>query len=324
MAPSPKCIAITLLLVLVIFISFLHRQREVFPEVVEYSLRRSLQSKASCEVPKPADLHVPPTFVSSYPGSGAKLTWKLIRAITGMYTGDDFDHNGRVARGTAVAVKTHYPSHSPEEVFHSGKLDRVHQAILLIRNPVRALPSFHNFLYEKQQGLLNHSTRAPIEVWIEWRNQYFEHEMNLWINHVRWWMENFGRGGGKSLKLLVFEYLTSRGQGPKELSGLFDFFVSTDPTIRDNMVQRHQVDCIWEMLVKGTVPGEKERRKSLRSGPSEYPYTSTQLEFMKQSIQQLRNDFQANYPPLGDAMDYYLSEIEQLKAKIQSDSVNAI
>jgi hypothetical protein len=325
MAQVAKYIIVPLLLVLVIFISLRQDQGKLIEFVESHHQRRSLgstsstTSSSSCEISKPADLHVPSTFVASYPGSGAKLTWKLIRGITGLYTGDDFDHNGRVARGTAVAIKTHFPSHAPEDVFHSGKLDGVRQAILLIRNPLRAIPSFHNYLYEKKQGLLNHSTRAPVEVWVEWRNQFFQEEMTLWVDHIRWWMENFNKSGN-TLKLLVFEYLTSQTEGTKELTGLFDFFASTDPVIRNNMVPHHHINCIWEMLVKGTVPGEKERRKSLRTGPSEYPYTSSQLEIMIQSIQRLRTEYQASYPPLGDAMDFYLAEIEQLKARIQSDA----
>lgn len=34
-----------------------------------------------------------PTFTASYPGSGAKMTWNLVQALTGIVTGDEHRHN---------------------------------------------------------------------------------------------------------------------------------------------------------------------------------------------------------------------------------------
>ena len=68
-----------------------------------------------CEVrPATAPSHpVTPTFTASYPGSGAKMTWNLIEAMTGLVTGDDFQLNGHE---NMVSIKTHYPSHEGREV----------------------------------------------------------------------------------------------------------------------------------------------------------------------------------------------------------------
>ena len=47
------------------------------------------------------------SYAASYPGCGARMTWSLIEALTGMWTGDDWDSNGRGRR--VISVKTHYP-----------------------------------------------------------------------------------------------------------------------------------------------------------------------------------------------------------------------
>ncbi len=51
---------------------------------------RSLHNFGRCEI-EPAqvpDHRIQSTFTASYPGSGAKMTWKLIEAMTGLVTGE--------------------------------------------------------------------------------------------------------------------------------------------------------------------------------------------------------------------------------------------
>ena len=44
----------------------------------------------------------PPT-----PAVGARMTWNLVEALTGLETGDNWNNNGRGSN--VVTVKTHYP-----------------------------------------------------------------------------------------------------------------------------------------------------------------------------------------------------------------------
>lgn len=88
---------------------------------------------------------IPPTYQASFPGSGARMTWHLVMALTGISINDDFNHMKR-GYEKVVAVKTHYPlSH--------GKLLKedptFRGAMLLLRNPISAIPSFFNFKYGK-------------------------------------------------------------------------------------------------------------------------------------------------------------------------------
>jgi hypothetical protein len=61
---------------------------------------------------------------------------------------------------------THFPSHTPEEVFSKPVL-----------NPLSSIPSYHNFVYEQMNKLRNHSTRASVEVWLKWRDEFFGNEL---------------------------------------------------------------------------------------------------------------------------------------------------
>ncbi len=125
-------------------------------------------------IPKP----VPATWVGSYPGSGAEVTWQLIQAITGLATDEDTSNIGHAAKGNAVAIKTHFPSLAPAGAFiNLQKKLGVKQAILLIRNPMSAIPSYFNFQWEHENGLKPHSRRAPPHKWVEWRNGNFENEL---------------------------------------------------------------------------------------------------------------------------------------------------
>jgi len=271
------------------------------------------------DCPVPDTLNIPvthPVWSASYPGSGAKLTWKLIRAITGIFTGDDHDHNGRVGLGVVSAIKTHYPSNTPQAVIDklgSETLNRITRTILLTRNPLNALPSYCNFVYERQNKLRNHSTRAPLDYWITWRNENFEKELKLWVDHQRYWLD---KGNSDSLYHLTFEHLVDPNQGPDSLKGMGEF-LSHDEEIPT--VPSDRMDCIWEMFVdKSTVPGEKERRRSLRHGGADhYTYTEAQLDQIIMALQQLENDYMANYPDFAKVMGEYSRIIQESRVQMQ-------
>lgn len=270
-----------------------------------------------CVVPNAAEVAVRnPTWTASYPGSGAKLTWKLIRAITGIFTSDDHDHNGRVEKGMVVAVKTHFPSHTDPQVFAQDKLRHISRTVLLTRNPLNSIPSYHNFVYEQQNGLLNHSTRAPIEAWIKWRNEFFGQELKNWIDHQKYWIDNYPREQGK-FHLVAMEHLTSQERGPETLKQLGIFLARGEQDIADNMVPPERVPCIWDMFVHGKVPGERERRNSHRSGgPKEYPFTQPQLEQMIEALLQFKSEYQ-QHQDLAQIVDEYVFKIEEKKTQVQ-------
>ena len=270
-----------------------------------------------CGVDLPEERPVTPAWTASYPGSGAKLTWKLVRGITGLWTSDDHDHNGRVESGVVVAVKTHFPSHTPGEVFFKPSLRHIQRAVLILRNPFAAIPSYHNFVYEQMNNLRNHSTRAPVDVWLKWRDAFFEIELKAWVDHAQYWIDNYLG----SFFLLPFEHLTSDVTGISTLTSLTAFFAAADDQIGKHIAAEEQLPCIWEMYVKGKDLDNvetKKRHSHREGGPTEYPYTNLQLESMIASIVQFQNA-NPSVDGLSDLLNEYIVVIEN--KRVQQDGV---
>ena len=124
-------------------------------------LRRSLSNalpEGGCEItwPQKPPTDVEITYAASYPGCGARMTWNLVEALTGLETGDDWNNNGRGEE--VVTVKTHYPQSNGILVEFDDKIKRV---FLVIRNPMKSIPSFFNHIYEMRNHLPVHSKHAP-------------------------------------------------------------------------------------------------------------------------------------------------------------------
>ena len=112
------------------------------------------------------------TYAASYPGCGARMTWNLVEALTGLETGDDWNNNGRGEE--VITVKTHYPQSNGILVDFDEKIQR---GFIVVRNPMKSIPSFFNHIYEMRNHLPVHSERAPVDEWIKWRNAYIDTEI---------------------------------------------------------------------------------------------------------------------------------------------------
>lgn len=267
------------------FILDRHRQKEpslINDDKFEFSL-----TGQKCLIPlaKPMDAH--PVLIASYPGSGAKLTWKLIRAITGIMTSDDYDHNGLAKRKEVIGIKTHYPvpNVSNQQTFSSFAY--INRSVLLLRNPIDALSSYHNFQYEMSNNLQNHSVRAPSEKWIEWRDKYFYEEMKAWVDHTKFWILHHAP---ENRLIISYEHLVSSRDGPSELLKLKNFVrVGNEPILTTDNVD---IPCIWDTLVNGSID-EGTRMASLRKGVTSKgrPLTDNQLKAVKDELIGLRDLF---------------------------------
>jgi len=268
---------------------------------------RQLQSQSSeslvvtdpprdCSISRPEPRTMLPTIIASYPGSGAKMTWKLTRAITGVMTGDDFNHNGLVSKGQVVGIKTHYPSECCCDPDSFAPLLNVDQSVLLLRNPMNALPSYHNFFYEMEQKLKNHSTRAPVEVWIEWRDQQFEEHLATWLHVVKFWMEHHTY---EHRLIITYENMIHDETGPTELFRLAKFVMRGDELASPE----EDVPCVWDYIVNSRAD-EATRKGSKRSGgPMERPYSTDQLNRMIDELKALKNLYPAQ---LGQILEGYM------------------
>ena len=135
------------------------------------------------------------TLLTSYPGSGKRFTWQVIRGITNHEVADDWDFSGFL-KHNPLTVKTSWPHN--EGVWSWD--DEMDQVILLIRNPRWAwVPPYHTMRYELNysehwlgsyaQLYMVYTTRPIVDDWIVWREQNFETEIENWANHIDFWME---------------------------------------------------------------------------------------------------------------------------------------
>ena len=140
-------------------------------------------SLGDCQVLEglPPTKKIAPIFAASYPGSGAKMSWNLITGLTGIQTGDEHRING-LHWDESITVKTHFP-HKQGNSNIGTMMERTEdeadlkfsfpRAFVMIRHPMYAIPGYHNYLFEKENGLEGHSTRAPLEEWLQWRDVNF-------------------------------------------------------------------------------------------------------------------------------------------------------
>ncbi len=94
----------------------------------------------------PSDSRV---YIASFPGSGARMTWKLVEALSEKRTTDEWNSNG--LGQDAIGVNTHWPhpTHGHKVAWGDDEIDR---AIIFIRNPMHVLPVFHNYIYAATVG----------------------------------------------------------------------------------------------------------------------------------------------------------------------------
>jgi hypothetical protein len=270
------------------------------------------EEAAECKPLEPQKRQVTPTWLTSFPGSGSRMAWKLIEAITGLYTGDDLDIAGHIESGVAVAVKTHYPSHTDAKLFNQEKLAGISRSVLLLRNPMDAIPALYRFVYfvEEKHERTSSSAAPPSNAWVSWRNQYFDRELQLWMEHTQWWLANYPR---ENVHLVPFESLFSPERGSNELQKLGNFLGSADPNIAASLLAPDKFCCVWEKLVS-----QDEFDTSSEKTP---PYTADQLEAIIQGLIALR-DNNESFPEFFALMDEYLGEIVETKKEIVSMSRN--
>ena len=205
-----------------------------------------------------------PTFTASYPGSGAKMTWNLVQALTGIVTGDEHRHNDQ-AWSEAVTVKAHYPHIQGNPAVAETSNGDFPRVVLILRHPADALPGFHNFLYEYERGLPDHSSRAPLSAWLEWRDGNFAEQIQAWEDHTSYWMERYSDPADRLI--ITFEGMVDDTWGPHVALALNQFLRLT-PGV-DSIIDE-SVECVWKKIIQYKVAARpKPSAMSLKTAPSE-------------------------------------------------------
>jgi hypothetical protein len=133
------------------------------------------------------------TLLVSYPGSGKRFTWTLIKALTNSEVADDWDFSEKL-NTNPLTIKTSFPH--KEGTWSWGK--QMDQVLLLVRSPRWAIPSYHNMRFELNyaDGWLSslarvdftYTERPAVAQWYAWRNARFDWELSRWAYQIDFWM----------------------------------------------------------------------------------------------------------------------------------------
>ncbi len=178
-----------------------------------------------------------PIYAASYPGSGSQMTHYLFEAITGLEAGDEHHHRGD--KYDMITIKTHFPAR-PHNVEGNRMMTKV---ILLLRNPLYSIPSYHNFLYEEENDIPNHTMKAPVESWIKWRDDHVYEEIAKWRDHTEYWLQQYNR---ENRLVIAFERLTNNKMGPVESTRISNFLSRQDGV---DVVSPSKIPCVWDKVV---------------------------------------------------------------------------
>ncbi|KAK1741252.1 glycosyltransferase (family 10) [Skeletonema marinoi] len=270
-----------------------------------------------CEItwPQPPQKPYETAYAASYPGCGARMTWNLVEALTGLWTGDDWDSNNRGKR--VVTIKTHFPH-------DAGRLvpwdDEIHRALVIIRNPMHAIPSFFNHIYEMKNHLPVHSQRAPVDAWIEWRDRLAAIQISRFEKFVDYWMERFLQLNDNRI-FVSYERLTDDDMGAEEAIRMTRFLGQSEGV---TPIDIESVPCVWKSVVKykeslkasNNNQKQQERRRldplhhdSQRSGPTERPYTPELLSSMSDMLLRLIGKWGDGHLRLRKMLEGYQTDV---------------
>jgi len=193
------------------------------------------------------------TYAASYPGCGARMTWNLVEALTGLWTGDDWNNNGRGR--DVVTVKTHYPQSNGILVDFD---DDIKRAFVVVRNPLKSIPSFFNHIFEMRNHLPVHSQRAPVDEWVKWRDHYLDIEIDEYKKFMFYWMDRYTP---ENRLVITYEGLTDDLIGGEVTKSLARFLGEAEGV---NPIAEESVPCVWGVVVKNKQP-------TLPPGPAPKP-----------------------------------------------------
>lgn len=279
---------------------------------------------------------ITPTWQTSFPGSGADMTGAFIQGLTGLVfesaecrhllhglhcplrTIDDFATLNDPGERT-VSVKTHYPDSQdfpPPDKFNPHEY--MHTAILLLRHPMTAIPSLHNWRYEQDNGNVGHSTRAPLKEWVVWRDEHYEKMLRAWVKHTTYWLDQYtfpGPGGNRFIS--VYERITHDVDGPKHAQLLAEFLDSIDENIRP-AIDPSVVACIWHKYLK------TGKAQAHRHGSKYRPLRDEQIDMTVEALSGLKRRYEGreDASDILPIFDVYLEMAEEKRKEEPTDNVN--
>ena len=155
----------------------------------------------ACDIQSPYDdapntpgVNTTRTLLTSYPGSGKRFSWTLIKALTNYEVADDWNFSGKL-RKNPLTVKTSWPHREGTWSWHRD----MDQVLLLLRNPRKAIPSYHTMRWELDyqntwQACFHrikdtYMERPSVRNWEKWRDRKAMWEIDNWFYFYDFWMQ---------------------------------------------------------------------------------------------------------------------------------------
>lgn len=222
--------------------------RTIKPPAVKENMEVSQNSQTQCEIPElrvPKD-DIPSSFLTSYPGSGTRLQWKLVRAITGVVTTDDTFSNGH---HNVVGITTHFPHPAGREFPGAEKISK---AIVFISHPLHTIPSYHDIIRASEKDVKTFPPpRAPLHEWLDWRDLNFLRELEAWSKHITYWIDRYSYS---NCLVVPYEQLLTRDHGPPLTMKMSELLASDNPAA--STANESDIPCIWKKVLEDTMNSE--------------------------------------------------------------------
>ena len=185
------------------------------------------------------------------------------------------------------------------------------QTLLLIRNPRRAIPSYHTMRFELDYSLDWHSSylhiedtyteRPAVNLWETWRDARFDREMDKWQYFYEFWVE----GGFIEMQNRTSWFCLNFDIDchPRDIID-FDHIYKRDPTedfykigrILDSsqnveVVSDQARDCVFEQVYDKNDGNFHQAFRTHPERPSQYNFTVNQLHRMMNRTMDMRDKF---------------------------------
>eukprot|EP00584_Thalassiosira_punctigera_P009877 CAMPEP_0172533350 /NCGR_PEP_ID=MMETSP1067-20121228/6083_1 /TAXON_ID=265564 ORGANISM="Thalassiosira punctigera, Strain Tpunct2005C2" /NCGR_SAMPLE_ID=MMETSP1067 /ASSEMBLY_ACC=CAM_ASM_000444 /LENGTH=1015 /DNA_ID=CAMNT_0013317979 /DNA_START=86 /DNA_END=3133 /DNA_ORIENTATION=+ len=193
---------------------------------------------------------IPLTYLATYPGSGSRITRQLIKALTGLRV---LSANDQIQKNNIVAIQTQYPHEAGNLVERDND---IHRTVILIRNPMYALPTLFDELYASKKHLpARFHPKQPVAVeeaatvaeWVSWRDRLFENQMKSYEEFIRYWIKRYGH---KKRLILSYEDLIDDATGSEEATRLATFLGEPKEV---STLKLDDVPCVWLKIFKDGV-----------------------------------------------------------------------
>ena len=247
-----------------------------------------------------------PTFSATFPGTDTgNVVSKLTQYLSGLAAAEEYSDPIDPRRFTVV---THYPHISGK------KLDNdydYHHGIVAIRNPLTALPNYHQHIFEHWNGealtaegkTTKEERRAPLPDWEAWRDEHFARQMEEWKNFVAFWLDRIYPG-----KRLLFSYeeLIDKRKGPEIAKRINSYIKNKIEVGGEFALPEGEVACTWNKIINA---GGNVAQYAVAAESDDRPYTPDQTDLALRIMLELRDKY-SDEKEFVDVLDMYIDRIE--------------